>query len=446
MPSAQEYRHLELESAAATAVGRSPTALGNLIKVGVPIGSLVVAAWLVYGSTQRGPRNLTTPDAEEFKTTQFPAPSIREPRPASDQGTIVLPPAPAPPPEPTLPPPPLPPPATLPAPPPPEPPLVVLPRDDDEARRLAELERQRLEEERRRWERLRAPQVISDNAGAAGESGRGETGAGAGLDEDPNRRFLASVSSAGVEVAKATKNNRIDALVAQGTMIRGVLETALQSDLPGMVRAVTTENVWSLDGRRVLIPAGTRLVGEYRSGIAQGQTRVFVVWTRLLRSDGVSVQLGSNGADELGRAGNAGFVDNHYVERFGSAILLSLVGGVSQFLSGYGQNYGTSGNNGTVTTVTDPITGLTTTTQSGLNQNQLSLQARQIAAQNVSQTLTTIAQDALRNTINIPPTIHLDQGSRIIVFVRRDLDFSAFYPDPVREALRELRRERAVTK
>ena len=64
--------------------------------------------------------------------------------------------------------------------------------------------------------------------------------------------------------------------------------------------------------------------------------RVFVVWTRLLRSDGISVQLGPNAADELGRAGNAGVVDNHYVERFGSAILLSLVGGASQYLGSYG--------------------------------------------------------------------------------------------------------------
>ncbi|MFX4581744.1 TrbI/VirB10 family protein, partial [Acinetobacter baumannii] len=83
-----------------------------------------------------------------------------------------------------------------------------------------------------------------------------------------------------VDVSRATKNNRIDALVAQGTFIRGVLETAVQSDLPGMVRATVTENVWSFDGRRVLIPAGSRLIGEYKSGIAQGQTRVFVVWTR----------------------------------------------------------------------------------------------------------------------------------------------------------------------
>jgi type IV secretion system protein VirB10 len=58
-------------------------------------------------------------------------------------------------------------------------------------------------------------------------------------------------------------------------------------------------------------------------------------------------------------------------------------------------------------------------------------------------TLNRIAEEALRDSINIPPTIHVDQGSRIMVFVRRDLDFSAFYPDPVKEALREIRHERA---
>ena len=317
---------------------------------------------------------------------------------------------------------------------------------DDEARRLAELERQRLaEEERRKWERLRSAQVISDSASATATGGAADAkGASAATSEDdPNRRFLASISAAGVDVAHATKNERIDALVAQGTMIRGVLETAVQSDLPGMVRAVVAENVWSFDGRRILIPSGSRLVGEYKSGIAQGQTRVFIVWTRLLRSDGVSVQLGSSGADELGRAGNAGFVDNHYVERFGSAILLSVVGGAARFLSAYGQN--SANNAGTVTTTTDPVTGIVTQTQSGA-QNQLTLQARQIAAQNVSQTLTNIAQEALRNSINIPPTIHLDQGSRIIVFVRRDLDFSSLYPDPVKEALQEIKLERAHAK
>lgn len=441
MPTPDDYRSFELEAAAATSVARGRTALGNFLKFGVPIGALIVAAWMIYGTVARRSPTLTTPDKEEFTTTQFPAPSLSTPRPQTNQGTIVIPQAPAPPPPPVAPP------LALPAPPPPEPPLAAAPPNDDEARRLAELERQRLEEERRRWERLRAPQVIADNTSAAAnganpdDSGR----AASGPEDDPNRRFLASVSAAGVEVSRATKNNRIDALVAQGTMIRGVLETALQSDLPGMVRAVVTENVWSFDGRRVLIPAGSRLVGEYKSGIAQGQTRVFVVWTRMLRSDGVSVQLGSNGTDDLGRAGNAGFVDNHYLQRFGSAVMLSLVGGVSQFLSAYGQNYNSVGN-GSIITTTDPVTGVVTQTQTGVNQNQMALQARQIAAQNVSQTLTNIAQEALRNSINIPPTIYLDQGTRIIVFVRRDLDFSALYPDPVKEALRELKRERAGAK
>jgi type IV secretion system protein VirB10 len=443
MPTADDYRSLELEAAAASSVARGRTALGGFLKIAIPLGALAIAAWLIYGSLARRTPTLTTPDKEEFTTTQFPAPSLSTPRPQTDQGTIVVPPAP---PEPAPPAPPVAPPLALPPPPAPEPPLVAAPPNDDEARRLAELERQRQEEERRRWERLRAPQVIADNAsGAAATNGEDGPRGAAGNEDDPNRRFLASVSAAGVEVARASKNDRIDALVAQGTLIRGVLETAVQSDLPGMVRAVVTENVWSFDGRRVLIPSGSRLIGEYRSGIAQGQTRVFIVWTRMLRSDGVSVQLGSNGADELGRAGNAGFVDNHYLERFGSAIVLSLVGGGAQFLSAYGQNTDGYGN-GTVITTTDPVTGVVTQTQTGVNQNQLSLQARQIAAQNISQTLTNIAQEALRNSINIPPTIYLDQGTRIIVFVRRDLDFSALYPDPVKEALRELKRERSGAK
>ena len=308
---------------------------------------------------------------------------------------------------------------------------------------MAELERlKREEEERRKWERLRAPQVVADNADASmpGRAGGDNANAARGpadREDDPNRRFLASAGSTGVEVSTATKNNRIDALIAQGTFIRGILETAIQSDLPGMVRAVTTENVWSFDGRRVLIPSGSRLIGEYKSGIAQGQTRVFIVWTRLLRSDGVSVQLASIGTDSLGRAGSSGYVDNHYLERYGSAVLLSLVGGVSQFIAGLGQS--SQSQQGRTITVTDPVTGQTSTTT--IQPDGMLGNARQIGAQQVSQTLTNLANEALKNSINIPPTIHINQGTPITVFVRRDLDFSLFYPDPVREALQEIKAE-----
>ncbi|MFW8584645.1 TrbI/VirB10 family protein [Rhizobium beringeri] len=127
----------------------------------------------------------------------------------------------------------------------------------------------------------------------------------------------------------ASRNDRIDALIPQGALIRGVLETAIQSDLPGMVRAVISTDVCSFDGRRILLPKGTMLTGEYKSGMARGQTRVLIVWTRALRSDGTSVALGSYGTDDLGRSGLTGFVDKHYLERFGAAAVLSMVGGVS---------------------------------------------------------------------------------------------------------------------
>ncbi|PZN93013.1 MAG: conjugal transfer protein, partial [Hyphomicrobiales bacterium] len=94
MPGPDEYRSIELEAAAATAVARAPTALGNLLKFGVPAGALVLAAWMISSSFRAGPKNMTAPDTEEFRTTQFPAPSLDTPRPSSSQGTIFIPPAP----------------------------------------------------------------------------------------------------------------------------------------------------------------------------------------------------------------------------------------------------------------------------------------------------------------------------------------------------------------
>ncbi|MER8548565.1 type IV secretion system protein VirB10 [Mesorhizobium sp. M1169] len=429
-----------------TAVAPPKFGASTFFKIVVPLGAVVFAGWMIYAATRAPDKPLlTASDGEEFHTTQFPAPGLDTPRPQLDNGTLKIPAAPAEPPA-TVEAPPPPPPALQP---PAAPPQV---QDDSEARRLAEEERRRQEEEeRRKWERLRAKQLVVDSGDAPGSaSALGGNGADAAAavnagegegegEEDPNRRFLARASQSGADTSKATMNPRTDALVAQGTMIKGVLETAIQSDLAGMVRAVVSEDVWSFDGRRVLIPAGSRLIGEYRSGLATGQTRVFIVWTRLLRSDGMSVQLGSTGTDELGPSGMPGEVDNHYFERFGSAILLSVVGGATQFIANLGNDQNGSNAN---QAYTDPQTGQTVTIQTQPNQYLQS--ARQIGAQQISQSLNRIAEEALRNSINIAPTIHVDQGSRIMVFVRRDLDFSEFYPDPVREALTEIRRERAA--
>jgi type IV secretion system protein VirB10 len=314
--------------------------------------------------------------------------------------------------------------------PPPAP--VVQKEDDEEARRRAEEERLRREAEARELARLRSPMLVLD---AGDKNGQAQSEVAkvmaSGPEEDANRRFANQVSNTGVEISKAEKIQRTDALIPQGTMIRGTLDTAIQSDLPGMVRAIASEDVYSFDGRRVLIPKGTMLTGEYRSGLARGQTRVLIIWTRMLRSDGVSLALGSYGTDDLGRSGLTGDVDRHYPERFGAAILLSMVGGASQYIAGLGQN--TNQNQQTQTSYTDPVTGkvITATTQPSYAQQN----ARQIGAQQTSNAMNQIASEALRESINIPPTIYVDQGTSIIVLVRRDLDFSSLYADPVKEAL-----------
>jgi type IV secretion system protein VirB10 len=438
MPSADEYRSLDLEDAARSGVARSSNVLGNTALIGVPLAALAFVGWLLYSWQHKDAKLMTAADKEEFNTQQYPGPGLPAERQSLDLGKMVVPPPPPPPAEPQVPPPPVAPPTALAAPPFPD--AATQRSDDDEKRRSAE-------EERKKWERLRAGQLIADggstlsvNGAAAAAGGKDGSGVGAVAEEDGNRRFLATAGSAGVEKAVATKNDRIDALVAQGTMIRADLLTAIQSDLPGNVSAITREDVWSFDGRRVLIPAGTKLIGDYRSGITRGQTRIFVVWTRLLRDDGVSVQLGSIGTDDLGRAGQAGFVDQHYVERFGASILLSVIGGASQFIATLGQQSQLNNQQNNTQSFTDPVTGLTTTITSQPNQNLLN--ARQIGSQQVSQSLTKLSEEALQDSINIPPTIYVDQGTRIVIFVKKDLDFSNFYPDPVKEALREIKHER----
>lgn len=316
-------------------------------------------------------------------------------------------------------------------------------RRREEESRLADADRKRRqEEEKLLWERYRSNQIVTD---AAAEMPTGEGLAIAadgqlvpvpGADSDPNKAFLAQAEGRSNSMARATRNDRTDALIAEGTMIRGFLETAINTDLPGMVRSVVREDVYSLDGRRVLIPKGSRLTGEYRSGIARGQTRVFIVWNRMIRSDGVSVNIGSPGADSLGRGGMAGRVDRHWFERFGSAIVLSIVGGAAEYLSAIADP-GSRRNTQTISRV-DPVTGEITTIT--IEPERTKEEARQIAIERSASTMTELAKEAFDDSRNIPPTIYVDQGTSVIVFVRCDLDFSSLYVDPVQEELARLKR------
>jgi hypothetical protein len=104
--------------------------------------------------------------------------------------------------------------------------------------------------------------------------------------------------------------------VVQGTMIQAVTETALDSTLPGAIRAIVSEDVHSFDGTRVLIPRGARLIGRYRSDVALAQSRVMVAWDRIILPDNQTVEISAFGGDELGRTGTTGFVDTRFAQRF----------------------------------------------------------------------------------------------------------------------------------
>ncbi|KXF76377.1 hypothetical protein ATN84_16005 [Paramesorhizobium deserti] len=292
----------------------------------------------------------------------------------------------------------------------------------EEARKRAEAERLRREKEQQAfWERLRSSQIVTDATETEGARQQtamsmlpdGQLIPVPGADTDPNKAFLAQSETHSNAMAKATRNLRTDALIAEGTVIRGFLETAINTDLPGMVRAVVREDVRSLDGRRILVPKGARLIGEYKSDLEQGQVRVFIVWNRIIRTDGVSVDIGSPGADNLGRAGMAGRVDRHWLERFGSAIMLSIIGSGVDYVSSLGKD-----SKGT----------------------QVTVNAGPQAGASAASSLGKIAEEDFKRTGKIRPTINVDQGSPVLILVRRDLDFSDLYADPVQQELARLRR------
>jgi type IV secretion system protein VirB10 len=213
---------------------------------------------------------------------------------------------------------------------------------------------------------------------------KGPTGADGKSNPDDAfaQRFGVGESS---KPATARHMGNLSLTIVEGAVIPAVLETALNSDLPGYARAVVSRDVRGFDGKAVLVPRGTRLIGQYKSGVAQGQSRAFVIWTRLIRPDGATVDLSSPATDALGRGGLAGDVDNHFLQRFGGAILLSLID--------IGVASATAGASNTAIIVAGARTGDTATAS--------------------------IAKDQ-----SIAPTVKVPQGSPVRVFVSQDLDFS----------------------
>ena len=174
--------------------------------------------------------------------------------------------------------------------------------------------------------------------------------------------------------------------IVQGTVLQAVLETAFNSTQPGFARAVVSRDVRSFDGTNVLIPRGSKLVGEYSADIAAGQKRAVIIWTRLIRPDGMTINLDSPAVDTLGRGGVAAAVNTHFFARLGDAVLQTVVGIGSAFAQ---------------RSIAGPVVVLP------------------------GNTLATPAQAASPTGNSYVPTLTVSAGKSISVFVAHDLDFSA---------------------
>jgi type IV secretion system protein VirB10 len=109
--------------------------------------------------------------------------------------------------------------------------------------------------------------------------------------------------------------------VAQGSLIPAVLETGLDSTKPGFVRAIVSRDVRAFDGKNVLIPRGSHLIGEYKSAVARDQNRAIITWTRLVRPDGITIDLDSPGTDIVGRGGVAASANSHFLASFADKVV-----------------------------------------------------------------------------------------------------------------------------
>lgn len=266
---------------------------------------------------------------------------------------------------------------------------------------------QRLQEERRRQEEeqrlfeveqeadeLLKAQIVSpaiffaggssgaqSTPAASGETLAGTPRAGIGENED----YLARAAQP-LQIDEASYMEFPGRTLAQGSVVQAALQTAINSDLPGSVVAVVSEPVLAFSGDQILIPRGSRLFGQYRSGIDINQKRILILWTRILTPDGISMDIASAGGDQLGRSGLTGQVDTKFYERFGGAALISIIGAAPSIAAEAASSETTS-----------------------------------IVLESVGEDLEDAVGRVIAEQIAITPTIYVDQGANVTVIVDRDI-------------------------
>ncbi|MDP9057593.1 MAG: TrbI/VirB10 family protein [Pseudomonadota bacterium] len=188
------------------------------------------------------------------------------------------------------------------------------------------------------------------------------------------------------DTVRATLIRNRASIIPQGAIITAVLETPLNSDRPGLARAIVSHDARGFDGTRVLIPRGSRLFGEFKADTSPGMSRILISWSRLIRPDGVAIRIASPVSDTMGGSGVGGSVNTHWLARFSSAVLQSaLAVGVN----------------------------LASQTSSSANTVYLGLPSQSAG----------LGQQLVPN-VNRAPTVKVREGAEVAVMVAHDLDFS----------------------
>ena len=187
-----------------------------------------------------------------------------------------------------------------------------------------------------------------------------------------------------------------DALLVRGTYIRCVLETHIVTDVPGFTSCVITEPVYSINGRSLLLPRGSKVLGRYQD--SPTGPRVSVIWDRITTPNGLDVNMASPGVDGLGGAGHPGAYDAHWGSRISSALMISLLSDAFKYAAA---------KNGPPTAV--------------INGNTV---VEQPFESNTANTVQNLADQALAASAARRPTVTINQGTIVNVYVAQDIDFS----------------------
>lgn len=236
---------------------------------------------------------------------------------------------------------------------------------------------------------------IADAGGNSTTSGsQASSSGGAGADISG---ALAGTARA-TPTAQPSRLQRPDTTMVRGTYLRCVLETRIISDLDGFASCVVTEPVYSFNGRALLMPKGSKIYGRYSAGDFMNN-RMAVVWDRVLTPSGVDVTLQAPGIDNLGSSGMPGQYDAHWARRISSALMISLLSDAFKY---YAAEKGPS------------QTGIT----SGGFVTQEPFES------NTAESIQRLAEQAISENSRRPPTVTINQGTVVNIYVTADIDFA----------------------